>query len=464
MLYFGVFKKIKSILFGPSPSEEEYWTSKDSRGDTRLHTHAYNAQSKIPAWVLTEKNLGITNDIGTPVIQHMLYNNRISDIPESSLTKELFDLRSTTWRGSVLETAVEARNWAQLAALPSRLFETEDGDLTDVGFAVLRNAAMHGWVNAPAGLISSKHLNNEFCGQKSCFRTAASYGTLRGLPLHVLTEENFAVVDFSGTPVFHEMIGLGYLCDLPPECITLANLTLKKERGITAFQSVVVFGEINQLPVGFVDNNLGKILAASPNMLHDLAMMNYLDRLPQGSLAPSDYMRLNDNSDSVLHVMARHGKFRANPSAPLLHANLGTVNGDGDTVYHVAAAHGYLSQLPKELLTADVLALKTSTGETVLSLAVGAASSEYGYDAFIGDLLTVENLQMQKTKSILSRAAQAGRVDRIPISLPVSEEYKWILDVPLPRTNGTWWDAHVEYLNSMKSLTKVEESSELDIF
>jgi len=467
-----MLKQLRNWFFGPSKDDLEFWVGQDKYGNTLLHLCGSDPRvvgTKIPAGVLTEENLMIKNNQGVPVIYDIINAGRVGDVPAESLTAALFDLpRHNNCEITVLKHAVDSCNVSQL---PVRLFEHGEG-LNDYGYEVLSRVAKHGTLaTAPAGLITSQHLHENYRGMESCFRQAAKYGGITKLPLHLLTTENLATCDSSGTPIFHDLIGLGFVKDLPVECFTVENLLIENHHHKTVFQQLCFFDELKYLPAGFIEKNFDILLAGDKNILHNLIALDRIDRLPSGLVTAPDYLRRDGAGATVIHVAAEHGKLRNLPAEVLTDENLRLVSA-GSSVYHTAAMGGCLNQIPRDLLTAEILGLLDrpdqgwSRRHSVLAYAVGANSKEFGYDEFIGSLLTVENLAVQDIgwgKNIMEVAVTRGKVARIPTTLPVPDSYKQFLDVPLP-DGSSWWDAHVEHMRIINSLTSQVETPDIDIF
>jgi len=461
-----VLKKLRELLFGPTPEDPEYWVRRDFAGSTTLHNYARYPDAVIPDWALTEENLGLRDALGVTVMAAMISNDKIAQVPKESMTRALFNEPYTELQ-TVLDHAVRLGKAGQL---PAELFLQPDATLTDMGYEVLSKAAKFGWDHAPSDLITSRYLNEEIPGKPTCFRQAAMYGNIHNLPLHILTNENFSKTDAAGATVFHEMIGLGWIKELPPECINLPNLLLRNIRGTTAFQSLVMFGELDQLPNGYVARNFEKILSGAPNMLHELAATGYLNRLPEGLLKLDDYRRVDEHGSTVLHTLAQHSCLDRAPKELLTDENMRLSN-KWYTVYHEAASAGCLNQIPRELLTPEVLSLldtppNAEGGHSVLAWAIGAQSKDDGYDEFLGSLLTVENIaevDVSWGRNVMQLAADNGYLHRIPTSLLVPDSYKRDLDKPL-RGGKTWWEAHLEHIRCINSLVEVDERPEMDLF
>jgi len=138
------------------------------------------------------------------------------------------------------------------------------------------------------------------------------------------------------------------------------------------------------------------------------------------------------------------------------------------TVYHEAAESGCLNQAPLHLLTDAVLSMPCpADGDTVLTKAICAKTESPEYDAFVGHLLTAENLLVEDKcgKNIMELAVEKGVVDRIPTTLVVPDSYQKYLDVPHSKYAGrTWWDVHKEHCMAKASLTAIDDSPEIALF
>lgn len=478
--------KLRKLLFGAGPDDPEFWLKKDAEGNTKLHMYAkepFLASKKIPEPILTAENLALVDALGVRVIEYMGASGRIKSIPESSLTKELFGLACREEGRCILAHGIQHWDKSQISQLPAHLFEQNNGNLTDMGYALLNLAAKLGWAYVPAGLITSKHLNETPAGNlmregdltskpaskssplPSCLKLSAIYGTISELPLDMISDNLGKYYENEG-PLIHTMIGLGHVKALPKECITVDILLMQDIRGRTVLEQMGTFNELKDLPSGFLAENFELLISGAPNFLHVMASLGYLARIPPGLIKSAHFLREAPNGLTALHSAARCGHISYIPPELLTDENMRKL-ANGISVYQEAANGGCLNDIPRCLITQSLLAEKDICGKPLLACVIGANSRESAeYTEFVHGLLTVENLAWgREGENIMQIAGATWRADRIPITLPVPESYKQYLTIPLNRNDGTvWWDAHMDYVKSVSSLVPVEELPDIDIF